>query len=191
MMNLVLFGPPGSGKGTQATNLIEKHGLVHLSTGDLLRDEIGRKTALGISARQFMDKGELVPDEVVIGMIANKIEANKDSPGFIFDGFPRTVTQAKALDDMLKRFGLEIHSMISLKVRDKELINRLLLRGETSGRSDDQDETIIRNRIEEYNNKTAPVSEYYSKAGLLKEVHGEGTIDETFELISFEIASLN
>ena len=156
MLNIVLFGPPGSGKGTQAELLIQRYGLIHLSTGDLLREQISNQTVLGLEAKKIMDKGELVPDKVVIGMIRSKLESNADAKGFIFDGFPRTVAQAIALDDLLEEKNTGIATVLSLRVTDDELIRRILIRGKTSNRSDDQDESIVVNRIEEYNKKTAP-----------------------------------
>jgi adenylate kinase len=180
MLNIVLFGPPGCGKGTQSEKLIAKYGLVHLSTGDILRAEIANQTQLGMQAKQFMDKGELVPDEVVIGMIAAKIDANSSAKGFIFDGFPRTTAQATALDKMLADRGMSIKCMLSLEVPKEELVKRLLNRGLTSGRSDDQNPEIIENRIKEYNLKTAPVIEYYQKQGKHKPINGVGSIDDIF-----------
>ncbi len=177
MLNLVLFGPPGAGKGTQANLLINRYNLIHLSTGDLLRNEIAAKTKLGLEAKSIMDKGNLVPDNVVIGMIAKKIDLNVDSNGFIFDGFPRTVAQAIALDNLLKEKKTSINIMLSLKVEDIELIKRLLKRGKDSGRSDDQDKNIITNRINEYNNKTAPLKEYYSEQNKLREIDGIGPVN--------------
>ena len=162
MLNLVLFGPPGAGKGTQSEKLIEKYHLVHLSTGDILRSEITLKTKLGMEAKTLMDQGLLVPDEVVIGMISSKLDANKQAKGFIFDGFPRTTAQAKALDNLLEEKESSITMMLALEVEDEELLKRLLLRGKDSGRADDQDQNIIRKRINEYNTKTAPLKEYYS-----------------------------
>ena len=178
MLNLVLFGPPGAGKGTQANLLIEKYNLVHLSTGDILRCEIAAGTALGLEAKSLMDRGDLVPDEVVIGMISSKLDNNLDANGFIFDGFPRTAAQATALDNLLLEKGTPISGMLSLKVEDKELIRRLLARGKDSGRVDDQNESIIANRINEYNNKTAPLKEYYSAQDKLSEIEGNGTVED-------------
>jgi adenylate kinase len=178
MLNIVLFGPPGAGKGTQAEFLINSFGLIHLSTGDLLRSEIAAGTKLGLEAKAFMDKGELVPDAVVIGMIKSKLEANEDARGFIFDGFPRTVDQAKALDELLNANGTPISGMLSLEVEKQELIDRLLSRGKISGRADDQDQLIIENRINVYNEKTSPLIEYYKKKGKHSGINGMGTIDE-------------
>jgi adenylate kinase len=184
MRNIVLFGPPGAGKGTQSQKLIEKYGFVHLSTGDLLRAEIAAGTRLGLEAKELMDKGILVPDEVVIGMIDNKIKANPDAKGFIFDGFPRTVAQAEALDRMMNENGMKINGMIALVVDEEELTKRLLLRGQTSGRADDQNETLIRQRVQEYNNKTAPVANYYEKQGKYHAINGIGEIEEIFDQLS-------
>ncbi len=178
MLNIVLFGPPGAGKGTQAEFLIKSYDLIHLSTGDLLRNEIAAGTKLGKEAKTFMDKGELVPDAVVIGMIENKLEANKDANGFIFDGFPRTVDQAKALDELLYRKEAPITAMLSLEVEEQELINRLLNRGKISGRVDDQDTSVIENRIGVYNEKTAPLIEYYKKQNKYYDINGIGSIEE-------------
>jgi adenylate kinase len=180
MLNIVLFGPPGAGKGTQSEKLIETYQLVHLSTGDILRAEIANQTKLGLEAKQFMDKGSLVSDSVVIGMIANKLDQNKNAKGFIFDGFPRTTAQAEALDLMLKERSLSINYMLALEVERQELVERLLNRGKTSGRSDDQNPEIIENRIKEYNAKTAPVIKYYSAQGKFKGILGMGSIDEIF-----------
>ncbi len=180
MLNIVLFGPPGAGKGTQSQNLISKYGLVHLSTGDLLRNEISNGTQLGLQAKAIMDRGELVSDEIVIGMIENKVDANPNANGFIFDGFPRTKAQAEALDDLLQKKGTAISAMIALEVNDEELTKRLLERGKLSGRADDQNEIIIRNRINEYNNKTLPLKEYYSEQGKFHSINGVGTIDGIF-----------
>jgi adenylate kinase len=184
MLNLVLFGPPGAGKGTQSEKLIEKYKLVHLSTGDILRAEITNKTKLGMKAKAFMDKGALVPDEVVIGMIASKLDANKNARGFIFDGFPRTTAQAEALDKLLSARKTPITCMLALEVEHDELVNRLLNRGLTSGRSDDQNPQIIENRITEYNNKTAPVIKFYDTQGKFHSINGVGSIDEIFERLS-------
>ncbi len=183
MLNLVLFGPPGAGKGTQATKLIEKYHLVHLSTGDILRGEMAAGTELGKQAKSLIEKGELVPDKVVIGMIASKLDQNKDAKGFIFDGFPRTTAQAEALDAMLSGQKLAISGMIALEVEKQELIDRLLNRGKTSGRADDQDMKIIENRITVYNKETSPVKSYYEKQNKFHSIKGVGTIDEIFDRI--------
>ncbi|MHA8051504.1 adenylate kinase [Aquirufa sp. ROCK-SH2] len=184
MLNLVLFGPPGAGKGTQSAKLIEKYGLIHLSTGDLLRAEISAGTSLGLEAKKLMDQGILVPDSVVIGMIENKLNENKTAAGFIFDGFPRTVAQAEALDQLLKGHGLSIKDMISLEVNQEELTQRLLERGKTSGRPDDQNEDLIRKRVQEYTDKTAPVANYYESQGKFKGINGIGGIEEIFDQIT-------
>ena len=178
MLNLVLFGPPGAGKGTQSNLLIDKYNLVHLSTGDILRGEIAAGTALGLEAKILMDKGDLVPDEVVIGMISSKLDNNPTANGFIFDGFPRTTAQAEALDNLLDEKGTSISAMLSLIVADEELIRRLLARGESSGRADDQNESIIANRINEYNTKTAPLKSYYNAQNKLHTVEGVGSIED-------------
>jgi adenylate kinase len=186
MLNIVLFGPPGSGKGTQSEKLIAKHELVHLSTGDLLRYELANKTDLGIKAKIIMDKGELVSDEIVIGMIRNKINANLDSKGFIFDGFPRTVAQAGTLDELLAESGKTISLMVTLDVPKKEVIQRLIKRGEQTGRADDNI-TTIENRLNVYLSQTAPVMEFYKKQGKYRPVDGLGSIDEIFGRIEAEI----
>jgi len=180
MLNLILFGPPGSGKGTQSEKLIEKYGLIHLSTGNLLRAEIDSRTDLGLAAKSFMDKGQLVPDEVVLGMIACALDANVHANGFLFDGFPRTVAQAIGLDNMLQQRGTDIALVLALEVSEEELINRLVNRGKTSGRSDDNEE-IIRARIVEYENKTAAVARHYEKLGKVIHLKGEGSVDDIFQ----------
>jgi adenylate kinase len=177
-LNVVLFGPPGAGKGTQSEFLIKKYGLVHLSTGDLLRAEIKDETPLGVEAKEVMDRGELVGDHIVIGMIRNRIEANHQAAGFIFDGFPRTQAQAEALDEMLNSKSEPITAMLALEVPEAELIARLLKRGESSGRPDDRNEDVIRNRIAEYEKKTAPLKAYYSAQGKYKGINGVGSIAE-------------
>ena len=180
MTNLILFGPPGSGKGTQAAKLVGKYQLVHISTGDLFRYEMGHNTPLGQEAKRYIEKGELVPDEVTIGMLKNKVDANPDAKGFIFDGFPRTIAQAEALDQLLEERGTKVTALLALEVDDEEIIKRILLRGKTSGRADDNDEQIIRNRIEVYNKETSPVFEYYAKKGKAQKIPGIGSIDEIF-----------
>jgi adenylate kinase len=186
MFNLILFGPPGSGKGTQSEKLIEKYGLIHLSTGNLLREEIANKTELGLAAKGFMDKGQLVPDEVVLGMIACALDNNVHANGFLFDGFPRTVAQAKGLDKMLEERGSSINLVLALEVSEEELMQRLVNRGKTSGRSDDNEETI-RARIQEYENKTAPVAGHYANMGKVIAVKGEGSVEEIFSALSGHI----
>ncbi|HNP53025.1 MAG TPA: adenylate kinase [Ferruginibacter sp.] len=187
MFNLILFGPPGSGKGTQSENLIARYGLKHLSTGDLLRSEIARETPLGLEAKRFMDKGQLVPDEVVIGMISSALDQNPEAKGFLFDGFPRTSAQAEALDKLLELKNTSIAVMLALDVSEEELVKRLLKRGETSGRSDDNNEQVIRARITEYHNKTAAVADYYRQFEKVKLVKGEGSIDDIFNSLCTEI----
>lgn len=180
MFNLILFGPPGSGKGTQSEKLIARYGLKHLSTGDLLRSEIALQTPLGMEAKKIMDKGQLVPDEVVIGMISSALDGNPDARGFLFDGFPRTDKQAEALDNLLELKKTSIAVMLALDVTEEELVKRLVKRGETSGRSDDNNEGVIRARIAEYHSKTAAVEDYYKKFDKVVMVKGEGGVDDIF-----------
>jgi adenylate kinase len=187
MLNVVLFGPPGAGKGTQAVNLIDKYKLVHLSTGDILRGELTAKSPLGLEAKKFMDKGELVPDEVVIGMIEVKLDQNAQAKGFIFDGFPRTKAQAGALDKLLEKKKTDISIMVALDVEKQELITRLMGRGKVSGRADDQDIKVIENRINVYNRETSPVIDYYSAKGKFKAINGMGTIEDIFERLCVAI----
>lgn len=189
MFNIILFGPPGSGKGTQSEMLIAKYGLIHLSTGDILRREIAAGTPLGLEAKSIMDKGELVPDEVVIGMISSALEANPEAKGFLFDGFPRTTAQASALDKLLQLKGTEIGIVLALEVSEEELVKRLLNRGLTSGRSDDTNEVVITARIAEYRKKTSAVADYYQQFDKVKNIQGEGSVDEIFTLLSNEIDS--
>ncbi|MCU7692988.1 adenylate kinase [Haoranjiania flava] len=184
MFNIIIFGPPGCGKGTQSEKIIKKYGLKHLSTGEILRDEICAKTPLGREAQNFMDKGLFVPDEVVIGMISTALEKNRDAKGFLLDGFPRTVSQAEALDKLLKLNAMDIDVVILLDVEEEESVRRILKRGETSGRSDDTSEEIIRERIKIYKNKTAPVADYYRAQNKVKTVKGTGEIDDIFAAIS-------
>jgi adenylate kinase len=187
MFNLILFGPPGSGKGTQSERLISRYGLKHLSTGDLLRSEIAGHTPLGLAAKSFMDKGQLVPDEVVIEMISSALDNNPQAHGFLFDGFPRTTAQAQALDKLLAQKGTSIAVVLALQVTESELVKRLLNRGLTSGRPDDADEATIRTRIVEYEKKTAAVAEYYKKYDKVVYIEGEGDVDEIFLALSREI----
>ncbi|KAB7731874.1 adenylate kinase [Rudanella paleaurantiibacter] len=193
MLNLVLFGPPGAGKGTQSEKLIAKYQLVHLSTGDLLRSQIAAGTELGLKAKSLMDQGLLVPDEVVIGMIDSKLRENQSAAGFIFDGFPRTVPQAEALDALLAQYNERITTMVALIVEEEELTRRLLQRGQTSGRPDDQNEELIRRRVKEYNDKTTPVAGYYDNQGKYAAIDGVGDIDSIFDAICHKIteAQLN
>ena len=184
MFNLILFGPPGSGKGTQSEKLVEKYALIHLSTGNLLREEIANRTPLGLEAKNFMDKGQLVPDEVVIGMIDSCLEHHKEASGFLFDGFPRTLAQAEALDRLLALKKTEIGLLLALDVSEEELVKRLLNRGQTSGRSDDLNEAVIHQRFAVYKNETAPIAEHYKKMRKFQSIKGEGTVDEIFNSLS-------
>lgn len=190
MTNLVLFGPPGSGKGTQAAYLIEKYQLVHISTGDLFRYEMGNDTPLGQEAKAYMAKGELVPDSITIGMLRNKVEKHPDAKGFIFDGFPRTIPQAEALDALLQSMGTEVSGLIALEVDDAEIVDRILKRGQTSGRADDNDEATVRKRISVYKSETAPVFDYYAEKGKSMNVNGLGTIEEIASRLSAAVDSL-
>jgi adenylate kinase len=187
MLNIILFGPPGSGKGTQSERLIDKYGFKHLSTGDILRSEIAAQTPLGLEAKAIMDKGHLVPDEVVIGMISSALEANPTASGFLFDGFPRTEAQSIALDGLLQLKNTSIAAVLSLEVSENELLKRLLNRGLTSGRSDDTNEEIIRARIVEYHKKTTVVADYYSQLDKVKHIKGEGTVDDIFNALCKEV----
>lgn len=182
MKYVVIFGPPGSGKGTQSDKIIEKYGYAHISTGDVLRAEIGEKTELGNKAKEFITKGQLVPDDLIVDMLAATLDKIETSTGVIFDGFPRTTPQAEALQTMLKARGGDVNVMLSLEVERQELISRLLKRGETSGRSDDNLE-IIEKRIEVYNEQTSPVIDFYKAEGSYKAINGIGTVDEIFASI--------
>ena len=191
MLNIVLFGPPGSGKGTQAENIINKYKLVHLSTGDMLRAEIAGQTKLGLEAKTLMDKGQLVPDSVVIGMIENKLDSNKSALGFVFDGFPRTVVQAEALDALLVKREIPIKVVLSLHVSEEELTKRILLRGASSGRADDQDPATVRTRVVEFRTKTEPLINYYAAQGKKVDITGEKPVDEVFQSLCDEIDKVN
>ncbi|CAN5425984.1 adenylate kinase [soil metagenome] len=189
MINIVLFGPPGSGKGTQSEKLIEKYGFKHLSTGDLLRKEMKAGTVLGLEAKSLIEGGHLVPDEVVIGMVNSTVDANPDVPGFLFDGFPRTVAQAEALDKLLAGKNTQIDTVLFLVVNEEELIKRLVGRAETSGRLDDADPEIQRKRQQVYKNETLPVASYYNGFNKVSKLDGEGSIDAIFERLTHLIDS--
>ena len=191
MINIVLFGAPGAGKGTQAIKLAEKYKLIHLSTGDILRKEIEVGSELGRQAKNFTDKGEFVPDEVVIGIIQSQIKQNNDAFGFIFDGFPRTIAQAEALDKMLSENNMQISAMYALDVATDELVKRLQLRGEVSGRADDMSLDVIHNRIDVYNKKTKPIIDYYSAQNKYTAINGIGDIEDIFERLSKQIEVLS
>jgi adenylate kinase len=180
MLNLILFGPPGSGKGTQAEKLIAQYNLFHISTGDMFRYELSNNTELGQLARSFMEKGQLVPDSVTIAMLEKRVEDNPDVKGFIFDGFPRTIAQAEALDSFLTSKGQSITGLVELSVDEDEIVKRVLLRGQSSGRADDNDESIIRKRIAVYRNETTPVADHYGKSGKSFKIEGVGSINDIF-----------
>lgn len=186
MLNVVIFGAPGSGKGTQSEKLIAKYNLAHISTGDVFRSEMKNKTELGVLAESYISKGQLVPDEVTIAMLAKQLDAKKEVAGVIFDGFPRTIPQAEALDKMLAERNQKVSIVVSLEVDEPELIDRLIKRGQLSGRSDDNMETI-KSRLDVYKNQTSPLKEEYSKSGKLASVKGVGTVDEIFESICKEV----
>lgn len=190
MLNLILFGPPGSGKGTQSQLMIQKYGLIHISTGELLRTEIASGGPLGEEAKKFIHKGQLVPDEVVIGMISEVLDDHPKAKGFIFDGFPRTSEQSTALDKLLLLKNAPIKMVFALEVPEEELVHRLLERGKTSGRADDANEEVIHARIAEYHSKTTPVANHYAKLGKFKKIKGDGSIENTFKLLSQEITRL-
>ncbi len=190
MLNIVLFGPPGAGKGTQSEKLIEQYQLKHLSTGDIFRANIKGETELGTLAKSYIDKGQLVPDEVTINMLKAELEKNPEAKGFIFDGFPRTTPQAEALDSLLASKGTEVSLMLALEVPEDELKTRLLERAKTSGRSDDADPAVIQNRINTYNKETAPVKHFYAGQNKLQEINGLGGIDEITQRLYKAIDSL-
>lgn len=183
MLNIILFGAPGCGKGTQAELLKKKYGVEHISTGAVIRSEIERGTELGLSMQEYIAKGELAPDSIVVGMVKNYICEHRDAKGNIFDGFPRTTAQAEAFDELLNKEGLSVSVMIYMDVPEQELVNRILMRGKDSGRADDASEDIIRNRIQIYREQTAIVADYYSKQGKYVAVDGVGTLDEVFARI--------
>ncbi|OAV43051.1 adenylate kinase [Lewinella sp. 4G2] len=178
MYNLILFGPPGSGKGTQAGKLVEKHGFLHISTGDMFREELSKNTPLGQEARSFMDRGHLVPDEVTIAMLRKRVEANPDVEGIIFDGFPRTDPQAVALNELMEELNSQIDALILLDVNKDEVVKRILGRGATSGRADDLKVDTITTRYDNFVAYTTPVYHYYDELGLAHKVDGMGSIDE-------------
>lgn len=180
MLNLILFGPPGAGKGTHSLKLVEKYELAHISTGDIFRSEISNKTPLGTKAKNFMDKGELVPDEIVLDMLFSVMDRFTNAKGFVFDGFPRTIVQAEKFDEMLNARSMPVSLVISLEVSDEELIRRLVKRGLESGRSDDTEE-VIRQRLDVYNKQTKPLLDYYTKKKILRTMYGIGSIDDIFQ----------
>jgi adenylate kinase len=191
MLNIVIFGAPGSGKGTQSDKLIEHYKLFHISTGDVLRDNIRRGTELGMIAKGFIDQGQLVPDELIIDILAQVLDENKENAreGVIFDGFPRTIPQAEALEQLLADRGTKIDAVVGLEVPEEELIKRILLRGQMSGRADDNEETA-RKRLEVYHNQTSPLKAYYEEQGKYRAINGLGTIDGIFDLIKESLDSL-
>ena len=189
MLNIILFGAPGCGKGTQAELLKEKYGVEHISTGAVIRSEIERGTELGLSMQEYIAKGELAPDSIVVGMVKNYICEHRDAKGNIFDGFPRTTAQAEAFDELLKAEGLSVSVMIYMDVPEEELVKRILLRGKDSGRADDASEDVIRNRISVYREQTAVVADHYSKQGKYVAIDGVGTMDEVFDRICAAIDS--
>jgi len=190
MFNIIILGPPGAGKGTQSAMLLEKYNLVHLSTGDVFRSNIKGETELGILAKSFIDKGELVPDEVTIAMVEDFLKTTKESNGFIFDGFPRTISQGEALSKILMQLDTNIHAVLALEVEENELVSRLLERGKVSGRTDDQSEDKIRNRFAEYNNKTEPLLEFYAAKNVLHRINGLGEIDDIFNSLCTAVDSV-
>ena len=189
MINLILFGPPGSGKGTQASKLAEKYDLIHISTGDLFRYEMGNDTPLGLKAKEFISKGDLVPDSITVGMLANKLEKHPNAAGFILDGFPRNIAQCEALDEIFVEKKMTVSKLVALEVAEDELVKRLLERGKTSGRSDDTDPEIIKNRIKVYHEETSPVYNYYKEKSLSHTVDGIGGIEEIFSRLCNTIDS--
>jgi adenylate kinase len=191
MLNLILFGPPGSGKGTQAEKLISKYNLFHISTGDMFRFELKNETELGQLAKSYMDKGQLVPDSVTIAMLEKRVEDNPHVKGFIFDGFPRTIPQAEALDNFLTKYGQSITGLVELTVDEDEIVKRVLLRGASSGRADDTNESLIRERIHVYRSQTTPVAGHYGEMGKSFKVHGMGGVEDIFEKLCETIDGLS
>ena len=191
MLNIVIFGAPGSGKGTQSDKIIDRYRLFHISTGDVLRDHIRRGTELGMTAKGYIDQGQLVPDELIIDILAQVLDENKDraSEGVIFDGFPRTIPQAEALEQLLADRGMHVDAVVGLEVPEEELIKRILLRGQMSGRSDDNEETA-RKRLDTYHNQTSPLKAYYERQGKYRAINGMGGIDDIFESISDTLDNL-
>lgn len=190
MFNIIIFGPPGAGKGTQSAKLLDKYNLTHLSTGDVFRSNIKGETKLGLLAKSYIDKGELVPDEVTIAMVKDFVQQHANSTGFIFDGFPRTISQGEALSKTLAEHNEKIDIVLALEVDEDELVKRLLERGKISGRADDQDEGTIRNRFKEYLNKTEPLLDFYRNKNLLHSVQGMGSIDDIFNRLVQEVDSV-
>ena len=191
MINIVIFGAPGSGKGTQSDKLIEHYHLFHISTGDVLRDHMRRGTELGKVAKEYIDQGQLVPDDLIIDLLAQVLDENKENTtqGVIFDGYPRTIPQAEALEGMLAERGTQVDAVVGLEVPDEELIKRIVLRGQQSGRADDNEETA-RKRIEVYYEQTSPLKAYYQEQGKYLAINGMGTIDGIFELIQHELDNI-
>jgi len=183
MLNVIIFGAPGSGKGTQSDLIISRYGLFHISTGDILREEIKKQTQLGVIAEEYIKTGQLIPDELIIKILADVLTANPDAKGYIFDGFPRTITQGEALDNLLRERNTNIAAVVNLVVDEKELLARLVKRGEESGRTDDNP-AVIQNRLEVYRTQTEPLEEYYKKKGTLFKIKGNNSIEEVFEKIT-------
>lgn len=190
MINLILFGPPGSGKGTQAIKLAEKYDLIHISTGDLFRYEMGNDTPLGLKAKEFISKGDLVPDSITVGMLENKLNMHPKAAGFILDGFPRNIAQCESLDKIFADKNMSISKLVALDVGEEELTRRILGRGKTSGRKDDSDVGIIKNRIKVYHEETSPVFNYYDAQNISHKINGVGSIDEIFERLCASIDAI-
>lgn len=191
MINIVIFGPPGAGKGTQSAKLLEKYQLIHISTGDLFRMHMKGETELGRKAQSFIDGGNLVPDSITIAMLKDKVQSHPEAKGFIFDGFPRTLQQADALDELVVSLQTSISTCLSLQVPEDELVKRLLERGKTSGRADDANEEVIRNRLAVYQRETAPLQDFYQRQNKLSQVDGTGTVEEIFDRLCASIDTLS